>query len=161
MHTFVIEENPIECLPARLLQSGAIPYSIISQLLKDCSKGQQWEFALHIRRSIMNLELSDNNYRSLAAWLVRCQDYEGAIWAAETYINAGGTEVRAFSSLAMGYLYSGEEAKAMAIYEAHLDDIDSRDRTGREIFIRDLRRTGNLDVQDPEAVARVRTWLEE
>ncbi|MEL6972486.1 MAG: hypothetical protein AAFO02_20135, partial [Bacteroidota bacterium] len=102
-----------------------------------------------------------DEYFSLSWWLLNCQDYEGAIWAGEAYVAGGGKEVCALSNLAMGYLYNGQEEKAMAIYQPNLGVEGGRDRTGREVFLQDLEVTNQLEVKDPEVVARVRAFLED
>ncbi|MEL7423193.1 MAG: leucine-rich repeat domain-containing protein [Bacteroidota bacterium] len=158
---FHFGRNPIDWLPAEVLQSQIVNFNVVTGFLEECAEKQNWKFAQHIRENISNYPLEPRDLFDLSWLLVNCQDYEGAIWAGEAYVAGGGTEAGALSNLAIGYLYSGQEENAIAIYEPHLERTDGTDQTGREIFLQDLNGTSHLEVKNPEAVARVRAWLEE
>lgn len=116
---------------------------------------------LQIREYFMEVDTFDLvDFGYLNRFFLTIPDYEGAQWAGTAYFEAGGEELMIRSGLALAYLYNGQESEAMAIYQSHLTITDPNGKTGRDFFLKDLNDTTELEVKDPEAVARVRAFLE-
>jgi hypothetical protein len=92
--------------------------------------------------------------------------FEGAIWAGERYVASGKKDIVYLSCLAMGYLYNGEYEKAKAIYAQYKNEkgvVNYEERTGKEIFLGDLRAVAEAKVpaKKPEDVEKMMRFLEE
>ena len=55
------------------------------------------------------------------------------------YVARGGKDIGYFSNLAMGYLYNGQYEEAYAIYAQYKRGVGDDNRTGKEVFLQDLK----------------------
>ncbi|MEL6972487.1 MAG: leucine-rich repeat domain-containing protein [Bacteroidota bacterium] len=177
LKTIGVAGNALENLPSRINELPRIKdkdrnsvntksqdktksFTSLLTLFENYAERKSWDFARQIRQSIMSYNFDPLEFTQLSKQLVLCQDYEGAIWAAEASVTKGETDINALSSMGLACLYDGQESRAMQVFREYISVINSEGKFGREIFLQDLNDTAHLEVKDPEAVARVRAFLE-
>jgi hypothetical protein len=167
---YVSEEQGFEV--RRYANSKQLQYLKIENLLKSVVENKKFTFAKQVYEKIKDKkELSDIDYGSLSWYFVFAHCFEGAIWAGERYVeaNKGKEKISALSNLAMGYLYNGNYAKAMAIYAKYKYEQDIEEEgwgdglEGKEIFLEDLRAVSEAKVpaKKPADVEKMIRFLEE
>jgi Leucine-rich repeat (LRR) protein len=156
--------NLLQSLPPSFFTWKVSKTMEYDELVKSAADSANFAFAQQIYEGIKDKkELPNTNYGDLSWWFVFAHCFEGAIWAGERYVAGGGKEIGQFSNLAMGYLYNGEYEKAKAIYAEYKNEKDSYDRTGKEIFLKDLRAVAAAKVpaKNPADVEKMMRFLEE
>ncbi len=134
------------------------------ELVKSAINNANFAFAKEIYEGIKDKQkLPNTNYGELSGWFIFTHYFEGAIWAGERYVASGEKEIAYLSYLAMGYLYNGDYEKAKAIYAQYKNEKDSEGKTGKEIFLGDLRAVAEAKVpaKKPAEVEKMMRFLEE
>jgi len=160
----VVQEEIKQILPNCEIQFSKIEEIAYHKPVESAAESKNFAFAQQIYEGIKDKEeLPNTNYGSLSWWFVFAHCFEGAIWAGERYVAGGEKEIGALSNLAMGYLYNGDNEKAKAIYAQYKNEKDSKEKTGKKIFLEDLRAVADAKVpaKNPADVEKMIRFLEE